>query len=208
MKTVRPRGTPVLGITGTIAAGKSTVAALLARRGAEVIDADRIGHETLQRPEVKKSLRDEFGDGIFDETGAARRDALAQKVFADAKRLERLNAVMHPVMIDEIRRRIEEAKTRHVPLVVVDAALLVEADLDSGLCDALVFVGAHSAQRLDRARQARDWDAEKFARREGSQMDPELKSQRAEFALDNSGSLQELEESVERLWRDISKRTK
>jgi len=115
----------VLGIQGGPASGKSRLAGLLAERGARVIDADRIGHEVLQRPQVKQALTEAFGREILSRCGAIDRARLAEAAFADEQQLRRLNDIVHPPLLEEIRRRVEGLKEGgDARPIVLDAALL------------------------------------------------------------------------------------
>jgi len=194
-----PGATPVVGLTGGIGGGKSAVAALLAERGAIVIDADAAGHEALLRPEVRERLVERFGPGILAMEGDARIDrrALGRIVFADPAALRDLEAVVHPVMVDQFRREIEEARARRdVPLVVIDAAILLEAGWDA-LCDLVVFVDAPRATRLERVGR-RGWSDAELRAREAAQWTPETKASRADYVLSNAGGLDDLAAAVDR----------
>lgn len=194
---------PVLGILGGVASGKSTVAGLLARRGAAVVDADAIAHQVLALRGIKDALREEFGERILDGSGEVSRQKLGAEAFSDPDRLERLNRLVHPVIIRRMRRRLQELETQNVPLVAVDAALLVEKGLDRRFCDALLFVDADPETRAARAAEARGWSRQAMERRERAQMPPGEKRDRADYVVDNSGSLEELERSVDRVWKSL-----
>lgn len=162
-------GALVIGLTGGIGAGKSRLAAELAVGGAVAIDADRVGHELLERAEVRERVVAEFGPGVLGPDGAIDRAALGAVVFGDAGRLDRLEAILHPRMAAEFLERIESAGAgpRRVT-VVLDAAILHEAGW-AELCDHVVFVDAPAAIRHGRLAETRGWSAAEIARREVAQ---------------------------------------
>ncbi len=161
----------IVGLVGRMAAGKSTVAAALAARGAEVIDADRIAHEVLDDPAVVQEIVDLFGDGVLDAAGRVRRSTLAAEVFGPSPAHERalmaLEAIVHP----EVRRRIEQrldalakAPEAGKKVVVLDVPLLVQVGLDDR-CDRLVVVECDEGERQRRL-TIRSWPAEQRKARE------------------------------------------
>jgi len=188
---------PVLGVVGGIGAGKSSVAALLARRGAAVVDADKLGHEVLNDPDVCRALSSAFGDDILDRTGLVVRSRLAAMAFADSEHVQLLNRIVHPPLRARIRVAIDEAgRAPGVPLVVVDAAVLIEARLDAGRRDALLFVDASEAERRRRS----SLSAEQFDERTRAQMPLTEKREQSDFIINNTHSLETLEEQVAGLW--------
>ncbi|GIW73333.1 MAG: dephospho-CoA kinase [Planctomycetota bacterium] len=193
----------VVGLLGGIASGKSEVARRLAARGAEVLDADRLAHAELDRPEVRERLRAEFGPGIFDAAGELDRRELSRVVFADPARLRRLEQIVHPGVLAAIAGRLA-ALAAPAParrrVAVLDVPLLLESGMAAG-CDELLFVHAPPAARRARAR-ARGWDEAELGRREAHQADLERKRAAATWVVDNTGSLAELDEQLERFWRE------
>ena len=190
----------VVGLTGAIGAGKSSVAERLRQLGATVIDADKVGHEVLRQPAVASRLVEEFGGEIVDATGVVDRRRLGAIVFADAEQRHRLEAVMHPVMRSVFEQRIGAAESS-APLVALDAALLCEAGWDS-LCRIIVFVDAAREQRLDRLRRSRGWSDDELARRERAQWPLEKKRRRADVLVTNEGSETHLCEQVDQLFEE------
>ena len=194
-------------MTGGIGSGKSAVAGLLGERGGAVIDADRIGHQALGRPEVIEQVRRAFGDEVLDDEGNIRHEALAAVAFVSAEQVEKLNSIVHPRIIEEVRRRIGEAEAHsEVRFIVLDAALLMETGLDSEVCDALLFVRVDPDLRRERAAAQRGWSQEEMERREALQMSPEQKERAADFVLENNGSREDLRRGVERVLIQIRKR--
>jgi len=200
----RAKTTPVLGIVGGLAGGKSTVAGMLAKRGAHVIDADRMGHRMLERPEVITALVQEFGDDILDSEGRVSRTKLGTLAFGDPRAVERLNCIVHPPIIQDIQEQLQRLEERgDVPLIVLDAPLLMETDLHRKMCDALLFVDTPEPLRRARAAANRQMDAAQFARRQRSQIPPDVKRENSDYQIRNSETLEELEEQVERLWPEL-----
>ena len=148
----RVEGPPVVGLTGGIAAGKSTVSERLAALGAHVIDADRVGHRVLRRDgESYPGVVAAFGRAILDEAGEIVRGRLGRLVFGDRARLAALNRLTHPPMAARMRREIEEVRARPAPppFIVLDAAVLFEAGWDA-LCDEVWTVSAAPDRALER----------------------------------------------------------
>jgi len=190
----------VVGILGGVASGKSTVARLFCELGAAVVDADRIGHELLESPDVKRQLVNRWGREILDSGGRVDRARVAEVVFADAARLGELNALLHP----RIRKRMfaEVERARHAgehPLIVLDAALLVEGGL-AGWCDALVFVDVGRRIRQARARGQRGWRPGELERRERTQESLARKKKQSDYVIRNSGSLEHTSAAVRELY--------
>ncbi|MCG8584385.1 MAG: dephospho-CoA kinase [Pirellulales bacterium] len=194
-----------IGIIGPIAGGKSTVAARLAELGATVVHADQLGHQVLREREVEQKARARWGGDIFGSDGRIDRKRLAEIVFskdaAGREELEYLENLTHP----GIRRRLDETirglETSGVQAVVIDAALLLEAGWDE-FCAKIIYVGAPDTVVLERAKE-RGWTAEEYAARAAAQMPLDRKRARADFVIDNSGSPEELQAEVDRVWRSL-----
>lgn len=141
----------LIGVTGRIGAGKSTAAAGLKALGAQVVDADRIGHAVVDNSSaLKRRLAVAFGDDILTPTGRVRRKLLASRAFdSDGTRLQ-LNDLVHPYLLKELRQRVAMAQTRY-PTVVIDAALLLDWNLDREVDYTLVI---HAGRDLRFARLA------------------------------------------------------
>jgi dephospho-CoA kinase len=194
----------LIGLTGGIGSGKSTVSALLAERGAVVIDADRITRE-LQEPgtPVFEAMVERFGPGIVAADGTLDRQAVADLVFSDTEALQALNAIVHPAVGAEIAWRLEtEAGTDHV--VILDVPLLVESGRDDLAALVVVDVDPEIAlQRLVEQRGMREDDARARMARQAKRED---RLARADEVIDNSGSLDDLAAQVEALWARLEAR--
>ncbi|MGO8744703.1 MAG: dephospho-CoA kinase [Thermoguttaceae bacterium] len=190
---------------GGIASGKSLVARQLGEMGAGILDADRVGHEVLRTPEVKRAALERWGRGILGLDGEIERSALAKVVFAappdGPREMSFLEQITHP----EIERRLQdeaecmaEAGCR---AIVLDAALLLEAGWNR-LCDTLIFVDVPRSERCRRAQQ-RGWSESDFAAREKVQESLDLKRKQADAIINNSGTPERTREQLERVWHSL-----
>ena len=191
-----------IGLTGGIGAGKSTVAELLRRRGAVVIDADAIARELVEPggPALDK-LVDAFGPGILAADGSLSRGELARLAFADPSATERLNAIMHPLIRAESQRRLESAAGSAV--VVYDMPLLVETG-QQDLVDAVLVVDVPEAVQLERAVGSRGLDEHDVRRRMAVQASRAERLASADHVIDNSGSPEDTERQVQEMWDAIN----
>lgn len=139
----------VLGVTGPLCSGKSEAAAVLRSRGWRVIDADKVGHAVLRRPEVVRRLARLFGEAVLDGRGRIDRAKLGAVVFADRRLLRRLERVVHPLMVEAVRQRLAGRPGKDT---VLEAAVLHRMGLHR-LCDAVLLVTARHGTLLERARR-------------------------------------------------------
>lgn len=198
--------TPVIGLVGGIGAGKSLVASMLAELGAEVADADQVAHDALEDEHVKAMLVQWWGRAILDVVGRVKRSAVAERVFDDEPARKRLEALIHPLVKAQTRARLAAARKKPgIKAFVVDAPLLVEAGMDSELCDAVIFVDADLDVRQARARDGRGWSADEHARREQAQESLDFKRERADYVVDNNSTPDALREEVGRVFAEILK---
>ena len=187
----------LIGLTGAIGSGKSSVSALFARKGAIIIDGDGIAKQLQQKGSATlQKMVDEFGD-ILLETGELDRAKVAQLVFGDADLLKRLNAIMHPAISAEILRQIEEnAATENV--VVLDMPLLVENPREG--MSGLVVVDVDPEVAISRLVQFRNMNEDDARRRMASQASREDRLKVADRVIDNSGSPDALDAQVDEVW--------
>ncbi|MBX7153150.1 dephospho-CoA kinase [bacterium] len=186
----------LIGLTGGIGCGKTEVAAILSRNGFYIIDADRIGKKIVDNnPDVLQELVHEFGAGILDQSGALKRKELGHIVFADEAKKLKLNQIVHPHLIREIGFAIVAGQRDGWKRIVVDAALIYEATMES-MFDKIIVVYADLPVRIARI-QARDHFKENdILNRIRSQMDLEEKKQRADIVIINNGTLADLEKAT------------
>ena len=200
---------PVIGVTGSVAGGKSFVARQLGQCGAAVIDADVLGHEVLRLPEIEAAARQRWGDEIFSSDGQIDRRRLAGRVFAPTTEgqedLRYLESLTHPLIRKMVEERVQQQLAQSgTAAVVIDAPLLVEAGWNE-FCDRIVFVQAPRTVRLARAAAGRGWSEQEFARREARQHSCEEKRLLADVVIDNGGSDESTRRQTVEAWKMLSR---
>ena len=194
-----------VGLTGGIGSGKSTFAALLAERGAQVIDADQLGRDALRPGEPAwHSVVDNFGDEILS-AGSMEidRKRLAGVVFNDPNKLSALNAITHPVIAAGIADTFERLSQTDA-IVVLDAALLVELGLDKAM-NLLIVVDADEDIRKKRLQSSRRMELTDIEARIAAQASAEELIRRADIVVRNDGTLEALALEADRVWTDLRK---
>ena len=188
----------LVGLTGGIGSGKSTVSAALVARGAVLIDADAVTRE-VQRPgsPVLEKMAERFGADVLLADGSLDRAAVAARVFDDPEALKDLNAIVHPAVGAEMNRRMRELADTDA-VVVLDIPLLTENPRD-GLSGTVV-VDAPEEVQVERLVQSRGFDEADARARIARQASREARLALADFVVDNSGSLDELEPQIVELW--------
>jgi dephospho-CoA kinase len=195
-----------LGLTGNIASGKSTVAAMLADRGARVVDADELAREAVAPGSVALAkIVARFGAAVLHADGSLNRAALRAIVFHDAAARNDLNRIVHPVVGALRAERARVAPTDGVRVLVDDIPLLFESGLE-GQFDAVLFVDAPEAVRLARLMQTRGLGEQEARAMMASQGDPAVKRSRATWVVDNGGTREALAEQVGQVWSDVERR--
>lgn len=189
-----------VGLTGGIGSGKSTFAALLAERGAQIIDADQLGRDALRPGQPAwNSVVDNFGDEVLSPgTMLVDRKRLAEIVFADRKKLGALNAIMHPVIAAGIADELERL-SRTDAIVVLDAALIVELALDKAM-NLLIVVDASEETRKKRLMALRRMELTDIEARIAAQASSEELIRRADIVVKNDGPLEALAGEADRVW--------
>ena len=197
----------VIGLTGGIGSGKSTVAKLFAERGARVIDADKIGHE-VYRPGTPgwEQVVAAFGRDVVAADGTIDRAVLGRKVFADPEARRTLNGIVHPLIGLEIVARLEAARAAgdQVP-VVIEAALLLDAGWRP-LADIVVLVVAPRERVIERIRQQRGLSQADIEARMAAQIGDAERRRLADIVIDNGGSMADLRAAVDAAWAEIVSR--
>lgn len=193
----------VVGLTGNIASGKSSVAGLLAVRGIPVIDADVLAHDaTAPGSPVLAAIFARWGAGVRGPDGTLDRAALRAIVFASAAERTALEAIVHPAVEAQRRALLAAARGSGVPVVVCDIPLLFEAGL-VGQVDLVLLVDAPRDLRLERLVRDRGLDRALALEMIGAQLPAEAKRDLADYTIDNDGTLDQLRARVDAVWRSI-----
>lgn len=191
----------IIGITGSLGTGKTTVAKMFAAKGAKVIDADYLSHRALKAgTPVYKKIVSRFGGGIKKRGGSIDRRKLAGLVFNDRGRLEALTGIIHPFVIKNIKGLIKNSRPGAV--VVIDAPLLIEAGL-TPLLDKLVVVKADRGVQISRCVKKRKIKKEDAILRIKKQMPLQKKIRIADYVIDNNGTLKGTKKQVNEVWREL-----
>ena len=193
----------VVGLTGGICSGKSTVAAMFGQLGAVVIDADRVAHD-LQAPgqPLFEAIVSAFGQQIVGDEGRIDRRKLGAIVFADPKARARLEEILHPAIIAECERRIQHAAASGATVCLLDAALLIESGSHARF-DRIVLVEASEAVQFERLVARMGIGRDEAMQRIRSQMPGEAKRRHAHFHIDNGGRLEETARQVKAVWNQL-----
>lgn len=188
----------VLGITGGVGCGKSTLVALLAEHyNAKLLIADEIGHRIMEpgAPAWQK-IKEQFGVEVLMEDGRINRDRLAAVIYQDAARREDLNHIVHPLVLDVMRCCLKEWERE--PLVVIETAILFETGCDS-LCDQIWWVDAERETRISRLMNTRGYTREKAEAIMNSQLEEAEWEQRCSVRIDNNGDCEKLYDQLKEL---------
>jgi dephospho-CoA kinase len=193
----------VIGLTGNIGSGKSTVAKMLHELGADIIDADQVARDVV-KPGLPAfdEIVSEFGPKVLGKDGTIDRKALAAEVFDDPKARRRLELITHPRIAMETQRRIAASKAK---LVVYEATLLVENGIHRGL-DGLIVVLAPEDQQIERVAARDGMPREDIRKRLSAQMPAATKAAEASWVVKNEGSLAELRRQVEGVWKELNEK--
>ncbi len=191
----------VIGLTGGIGSGKTTVARLLKELGAVVMDTDKIGHELLEPGgQAYQEVADAFGRQVVEPDGWINRRKLAEVVFDSSSDLAYLNRIMHPLIGDVVRSRMEQYRRQGVEVVVIEAPLLIEARWTSMVDEVWVTVAPEGVV-LERLEQGMGLSREEAEARIRSQLAQTERVKHATAVIDTDCSLDELEARVAEQWR-------
>ncbi len=194
-----------IGITGGMGTGKETVAGMFADRGALVIDADRIARDAVRpRRAAWRGIVRAFGRKILLPDGRIDRRALGDIVFRDRRKRRLLNAIVHPPVVREMRRRMARAARsgRH-PVLVANVPLLFEAGLE-GDFDRIVVVSCPRMEQVRRCRARDGLSRAEVERRMRAQLPLAEKRRRADYVVDNGGTLENTERQVQKVWEEVA----
>ena len=195
--------TTIIGLTGGIASGKSAVSAMLAERGALVIDADKVGHEAYAPGSgCYEQVIGAFGRDIVAGDGQIDRKALGGKVFGNPDERKRLEGIVWPWMRETMRVRFDELRAEGVPVVVLEAAVLIEADW-TPLVDHVWLVTVAPEIARERIVARNGLTPEQADQRIAAQLTNEQRARHAVVIIDNSGTLEALERRVDEAWEHL-----
>jgi dephospho-CoA kinase len=196
----------IVGLTGGVASGKTTVSRVLKEEGAYIINADQIARELVRphTPAWKKLVR-AFGKKILREDGSIHRKKLADEVFANLRQRKLLNQILHPRIRKEMERRAKEIGQKDPDaVVVIDAPLLVELG-DHRKMDKLIVVTSTQTQQIERLKERDGISSEEALRIFSSQMPVEDKVRLADFVIRNEGSFQETKKKTREVYKELKK---
>ena len=192
----------IIGLTGGIGTGKTEVSQVLEGLGAEVISADAMGRLAYARnTDGWRLVVDEFGEGVLGPDGAVDRVRLGAAVFSDERQLRRLNSIVHPLIRSMVENRLAELGKRGTQVVVIEAALLLEARWDD-LVDEVWVVAASEDLAVGRAAARSGLEPDAVRARVRAQMPQSERVARADVVIENSGSLESLRVRVSEVWRN------
>ncbi len=190
----------LIGLTGGIASGKSTVAKLLASYGAETIDADQVARDVVAPGSAGLSeVIEEFGSEVLMESGELDRVVLGRIVFEEPTKRKRLEEILHPLIKQRTNQLLAEASS---PVVVYAVPLLVEANVDYPF-DMILTVEAGVANQIERMVRSRGLSEEEAMKRISAQASESARRERADMVIDSSGSREQLEKQIALLWPKI-----
>jgi dephospho-CoA kinase len=205
----------IIGLTGGIGSGKSTVAGFLRELGATIIDVDKVWHETLQPDtQVGEEVVAAFGKGIVTPEGDIDRQKLGEIVFSDPEALTRLNNIMHPWMYDAVKARLKDYRSKGVKVVVLEAPLLIDVPTsmhpgEPSLLDEVNEVWVTSAPEstvLKRMKEKSSISEEQTLARIRSQLSAEERLKHADVVINTDCNLDELKDNVRELWDELDTR--
>lgn len=199
----------IIGLTGGIVGGKSTVASMFRDLGAKIVDVDKLGHSVIlpHRPAWEKIIR-LFGKDILQNDLTIERKKLGKIVFTNPTLLKKLNKITHPEIIKLIKKEINLAKNKthsQEKILIIDAALIYEAKIDK-LMDNIIVVYINKDEQVKRLVKRNNLSKEEALQRIKSQMSMKEKVKIADYVIDNSNSLDKTKEQVEKIWKKLVSR--
>lgn len=181
----------ILGLTGNIGCGKSSLSEIFSEKDINIVDADIIARQIYDDEELLKKVYDTFGTDIKNDDGSLNRKALGRIVFNDDEKLIELNKLTHPIIRQNVSNQIDNYKKQNKKIVILDAALLVESDY-LNFVDKLLVVTCNEDIQIKRIKNRDNCSTEEALSRIRSQMSQEDKVKYADYIIDNSGTIDEL----------------
>ena len=199
----------IIGLTGGIVSGKSTVARMFKDLGAKIIDADKLGHKVILPQEaVWKRIIKIFGKDILQKDQTINREKLGKIVFANQNLLKKLNKITHPEIIKLIKKEISLAKDdskEEKKILIIDAALIYETKIDR-LMDKIIVVYLDEEEQLKRLKKRNNLSEKEALQKIKSQIPLKEKIEIADYLIDNSNSLDKTREQVKKIWENLISR--
>ncbi|TYR20228.1 dephospho-CoA kinase [Corynebacterium urealyticum] len=192
----------LIGLTGGIGSGKTTVASRLKTLGARIVDADKIAREIVEPGEPALAELAEAFDGVLNADGTLNRAELARQAFATPEATEKLNSITHPRIRERTLERFAQARTEAVPVLVYDMPLLIENG-EYKKMDHVLVVDAADELRIDRLVNSRGLDEDDARRRIAAQISREERLAAADSVVDNSGTRDQLLQQVDTFWEQV-----
>ena len=196
----------IIGLTGNIASGKTTVGEMFEKLGAKIIDADLVARTVVepQKPAFKEIV-DKFGSAILSTDGTIDREKLGEIVFNDEDKRKILNEITHPRIVEEITEILESSRGEGVDVIIIEAALIVEkGGWLQDIIESLIVVSAIEDSRIERLMSRNKYSREEALSRINSQMPGAEKEKHGDYIIDNSESPEATERQVLNIWKEIS----
>lgn len=194
----------IVGLTGKIACGKSTAAAMFKELGAEIIDADEIARTVVYRGKPAwKKIVEHFGEYILDNNGLINRKKLGQMVFNDNQKLKDLMDITHPEILKELKGQIESLKEKGAKCVIIEATLIEEEGVINHMIDKLILVKASKENQVSRLLIRNNHSIEECMQRINAQSSEELRVIKADYTIQNDSDFTNLNMQVLDIWNDL-----
>ncbi len=193
--------TLLIGITGGIGSGKTTVAEIIKKRGYKVINTDDLAKNIMTKDkDAVKKIKSEFGEDVYNQDGSLNSEKLSERVFGESEAhkaaLNKLNSIVHPKVIDKKIEMVEKMMQRCESLIFIESALIFEAGLEEGY-DYIIVVYADEDIRINRTKQRTGMSEQEIRWRMEEQISLEKKRELADFVVENNGDLDDLDNSLD-----------
>jgi len=188
----------IIGLTGGIATGKSTVCKILKKLGIKIIESDKIAHQVLNLDEVIEEVKKHFGETVLDKDGYIDRKKLGKVVFNEEKKRKQLESITHPKIFELIDKKIDEYQDKKEEIIVLDAPLLFETALDKKVDETWV-VYADKDTQIKRLEKRDDLNKQAAIKRIDAQIPLKTKVKKADVVIKNEGTINELESKINKL---------
>lgn len=190
----------IIGLTGGIASGKSTVSKILKELGAKIVDADVKAKEVFQRDDVTSKIKNIFGNGVIGKNGELDRAKIKEIVFSNKEKLEKLNQLIHPKVEEELKKIKENANKNDI--IIFDIPLLFETGMNK-YCDKIMLVFVKRETQIKRMIERDNISEELAIKIINSQMSLEEKLKKSEIHIENNGTMENLREKIENIYKNL-----